>query len=91
MKVVATNKYQEMNITDATLGRIPIEGEEFEITEERYHVLSGNNDFNAVFVTPKEEYIAAKRKVVETAKKIVKKETAAKKTTKKTTKKKETK
>ena len=84
MKVVATNKYQELGIMDGTLQRIPIEGEEMEISEERYKVLAGANDYNACFVKPLEDYIQE----VETAKKETKKQTTAKKTTKKTTKKK---
>lgn len=87
MRVVATNKYQELNIMDGTLQRIPMEGEEFEISEDRFELLNGNNFYKVVFVKPLDTYIQE----VETAKKTVKKETATKKTTKttkKTTKKK---
>lgn len=88
MKVVATNKYQELGIEDALLHRIPMEGEEFEIPEARYKVLSGNNSFGATFVKPLEEALKEKVKEVEVAKKEIKKETTAKKTTKRTSKKK---
>ena len=35
MLVKATNKYKELNITDKELNKIPEEGEEFEVTEEK--------------------------------------------------------
>ena len=79
MLVKATNKYKELNLKDNELGRIPKEGEQFEVTEERYKVLTQTNKFNAVFVEKVEEV-----KEVETATKKVKTETAVKKTRKKT-------
>lgn len=78
MKVKATNKYKELNVSDKELGRIPTEGEEFEVTEERYKELTETNKFNAVFVEKVEEV-----EKIETATKQIKKETAVKKTTKK--------
>ena len=50
MKVRALNTYSELKIEDNELGRIPEEGEEFEITEERADVLLGNNDYGVAFV-----------------------------------------
>lgn len=50
MKVKATNKYKELGLQDNELGRIPEAGEEWEITEERYKVLTETNKFNTVFV-----------------------------------------
>lgn len=50
MLVKATNKYKELNITDKELNKIPEEGEEFEITEERYKVLTKTNQYKVVFV-----------------------------------------
>lgn len=79
MKVKATSKYKELNLKDNELGRIPEKGETFEVTEERYKVLTQTNKFNAVFVEKVEE-----AKEVETATKKVKAETAVKKTKKKT-------
>lgn len=79
MLVKATNKYKELNLKDNELGRIPKEGEQFEVTKERYKVLTQTNRFNAVFVEKVEEV-----KEVETATKKVKTETAVKKTRKKT-------
>ena len=38
MLVKATNKYKELNLKDNELGRIPKEGEQWELTEERYKV-----------------------------------------------------
>lgn len=78
MKVKATGEYQKRNLTDAVLGRTPKEGEEFEVTEERFKVLSGNNPFKAIFVKAVEE-----KKEIEVAKKEPKTEKAVKKTTKK--------
>ena len=75
MKVRATDKYEKLNIKDNELGRIPKQGEEFEISEERFKVLTQTNKFNVVFVEKVEE--------VETAVKKVKTEKAVKKTTKK--------
>jgi len=50
MKVKATNKYKELGLQDNELGRIPEAGEEWEVTEERYKVLTETNKFNTVFV-----------------------------------------
>ncbi|WP_405317585.1 hypothetical protein [Faecalibacillus faecis] len=75
MKVKATNKYEEKGIQDNELGRIPKEGEVFEISKERYEVLTKSNSYGLVFVEKVEE--------IETAKKEVKTEKAVKKTTKK--------
>ena len=46
----ATNKYKELNIADKELNKIPEEGEEFEVTEERYKVLTKTNQYKVVFV-----------------------------------------
>lgn len=81
MKVRATNKYKELNVSDKELGRILNEGEEFEVTEERYKVLTETNKFNVAFVEKVEE-----AEKTETATKNVNAETAVKKTTKKTKK-----
>ena len=75
MLVRATDKYEKLNIKDNELDRIPKQGEEFEISEERFKVLTQTNKFNVVFVEKVEE--------VETAVKKVKTEKAVKKTTKK--------
>ena len=50
MKVKATNKYKELNIQDNELGRIPEAGEKWEVTEERYKVLTKTNQYKVVFV-----------------------------------------
>lgn len=50
MLVKATNKYKELNIVDKELNKIPEEGEEFEVTEERYKVLTKTNQYKVVFV-----------------------------------------
>ena len=50
MLVKATDKYEKMNIQDNELGRIPKTGEEWEISEERYKILTKANKYNTVFV-----------------------------------------
>ena len=60
MKVKATNKYKELNIQDNELGGIPEAGEEWEVTEERYKVLTETNKFNTVFV----EKVKDKKKTI---------------------------
>lgn len=77
MKVKATGEYQKRNITDGEQGRILQEGEIFEVSEERFNVLNGNNAFGLVFV----ERLEDEKK--ETATPKVKKTVAKKKTTKK--------
>jgi len=79
MKVKATDKYQELNVEDKELRRIPKVGEEFEVSEERYEILKGNNKYDAVFV----EAVVREPVKVETAKIELKTEKAIKKTTKK--------
>lgn len=70
MKVKATNEYVKLNLQDKELNRIPVEGEVFEVSKERYEVLTKTNTFGVVFV----------EKVEEKAKKEVKTEKAVKKT-----------
>lgn len=72
MKVKATEEYKKRKVIDNELKRIPEPGEIFEVSEERFKVLNGKNNYKAVFV---EE--------IETAKKELKVEKAVKKTTKK--------
>lgn len=79
MKVKATDKYEKLDLKDNELGRIPKAGEEFEVSEERYEVLTKTNKFNVEFVEKVEE-----EKEIEIATKKLNKETAVKKTRKKT-------
>ena len=76
MLVRATDKYEKLNLKDNELGRIPKKGEEFEVSEERFKVLTKTNKYKTVFVE--------KVEMVETAIKEVETETAVKKTRKKT-------
>ncbi len=57
MKVRATDKYEKLNLKDNELGRIPKTGEEFEVSKERYKVLTKTNKFNTVFVEIVEDEI----------------------------------
>lgn len=82
MLVKATDKYEKLNLKDIELNRIPREGEKWEVSEERYKVLTQTNKFNEVFVEKVEE-----TKEIETTTKRVKKENAVKEITTKTTKK----
>jgi len=50
MLVRATDQYEKLNLQDNELKRIPKTGEEFEVSEERYKVLTETNKFNAIFV-----------------------------------------
>ena len=50
VKVEALDTYTNFNVTDAELGRVPKEGEQFEVTKERLNVLMGNNASGRVFV-----------------------------------------
>lgn len=50
MLVKATNKYKELNVKDSQLDRIPEAGEKFEVTEERFKVLTETNQYNVAFV-----------------------------------------
>lgn len=59
MLVKATDKYEKLNIQDNELGRIPKPGEEWDISEERYNVLTKTNKYNTVFV---EKVIKRKKK-----------------------------
>ncbi len=81
MLVKATNQYEKNNVEDSELKRIPKEGEQWEVTEERYNILKSNNSFGVAFVEKVEKEIE-----VETAVKQTSKETADKKITKKKSK-----
>ena len=50
VKVEALDTYEKLNITDAVLGRVPKEGEQFEVTKERLNILMGNNAGGRIFV-----------------------------------------
>ena len=76
MLVKATEKYEELKLKDKELNRIPKKGETFEVTDERYNVLTKNNKYNAIFVEKVQE--------VETATIKAKTETAVRKTRKST-------
>lgn len=81
MLVRATDKYEKLNLKDNELNRIPKEGEQWEVSGERYEILKGNNTFKTVFVEAVETVRESIE--VETAAKKVKTEKAVKKTTKK--------
>lgn len=78
MLVKATSKYKELNLKDNELGKIPEKGEQFEVTEERYKVLTQTNKFNAVFVEKVEEAEIATKKAKTEVKKTTKKGTRKK-------------
>nr|DAP19179.1 MAG TPA: hypothetical protein [Caudoviricetes sp.] len=62
MKVKALDTYKRLNIRDAELDKIPEAGEIFEITKERYYVLTHNNAYNEVFVEEVHEIETAVKK-----------------------------
>ena len=78
MLVKATNKYKELNVQDKELQRIPEDGEVFEVSDERFKILTKDNEFKEVFVEEVE-----KIEEIETAVKNVEKETAKRKYLKK--------
>ena len=55
MKVKATAEYEKRGLKDAVLDRIPKKGEVFEVSEERFEILSGKNPFNVRFIEKVEE------------------------------------
>ena len=66
--VEALDTYKENNIADNVLGRIPMPGEQFEVSKERLEVLLGKNGHNLTFVKiikePEEEPIVEKKKPI---------------------------
>lgn len=69
MKVRATNEYVKLNLQDKELNRIPVEGEVFEVSKERYEVLTKTNTFGVVFVEKVEEVETATKPKVNRKKK----------------------
>lgn len=57
MLVRATDKYEKLEVKDIELGRIPKKGEEFEVSKERFKVLTQTNKFNEVFIELVEDEI----------------------------------
>ena len=55
MKVKALDTYKRLNIKDKELDRIPNINEIFEVTKERFKVLTIDNMYNEVFVEKVEE------------------------------------
>jgi hypothetical protein len=49
-KVEALDTYEKLEINDASLNKIPREGEQFEVSHDRLEVLLGNNSYNMAFV-----------------------------------------
>lgn len=70
MRVKALDTYKKFNIKDTELGRIPEPGEEFEITKERFEVLTTTNKYNKIFVEEIKEIIETATKKVKTEKAI---------------------
>lgn len=62
MKVKALDTYKRLNIKDKELDRIPNINEIFEVTKERFKVLTIDNMYNEVFVEKVEEIETAVKK-----------------------------
>lgn len=82
MKVKATIESKKNNIEIGNLGIVE-PGTEFEVTEERYNILHGNNVYGLVFVEKVEEEPVEEPKEVlevkaEKPKKVVKKKPSKK-------------
>lgn len=50
IKVKTTDAYKKNHVIDKELRIIPKEGYEFEVSEERYRILTKDNDHNLKFV-----------------------------------------
>ena len=50
VKVKATEKYEELGVMDAVEGKILPAGYEFDVTPERFDILTGNNSYGVAFV-----------------------------------------
>ena len=58
MKLVkATSESARRRLRVKELGRVAVEGETFEVTDERFKVLAGDNKFHAQFVIPADEKV----------------------------------
>lgn len=57
MLVRATDEFMKKGVKPKELKRIPKAGTEFEIEEDRYDLLSGNNKFKVKFVEKVEEEV----------------------------------
>lgn len=79
MKVRATAEYEKRNIKDEGLDKIPKEGEVFEVSEERFNVLNGNNKYKIVFVTKIEEPTVEQNIIESKVEKAIKKRNNKKK------------
>lgn len=55
MKVRATEQFKKKNVKPKELEYIPETGEEFEVSEERFEILNGKNDYKIIFVERVEE------------------------------------
>lgn len=77
MKVIATNMYEVLNKKAKELNRIPAAGETFEIADDKFELLHGNNQHNAIFV---EKYVEPEKIEEPDKKKVTKKNTKKKKT-----------
>ena len=62
MKVKALDTYKRLNIKDKELDRIPNINEIFEVTKERFKILTVDNMYNEVFVEKVEEIETAVKK-----------------------------
>ena len=69
MKVKALDTYKRLNIKDKELDRIPNINEIFEVTKERFKVLTIDNMYNEVFVERVEEVETATKPKVNRKKK----------------------
>ena len=49
-KVIATAQFQKLKLKPNELDHVPRRGEIFEVTKERFNILSGDNEYNEKFV-----------------------------------------
>ena len=68
VKVEALDTYAKFNILDSELGKVPVAGEQFEVTKERLNILLGNNESGRVFVKIVEPVKEVKKTILPTKK-----------------------
>ena len=59
MKVVATEMYAKLGKKAVELNKIPEAGEVFEIADNKFELLNGHNQYNAIFVERYEKPVKA--------------------------------
>lgn len=78
VKVIALDTYKKIGVKDKELNKILEPGTEFEVSEERFNVLSGNNPFKVAFVK-KAPFVEVKKEEPKVEEAVVEEEPKPKK------------